>query len=76
MSVGWGKEGENKREKHFITVVREPAAPGLIPVNTAVRLLLYTDELVLRSPTEQGLQQSLALSASTVRPGPWQCTLT
>ncbi|KAI4878108.1 hypothetical protein NFI96_003458 [Prochilodus magdalenae] len=35
------------------------AAPGLVLYGTEVRVLLYADDLVLLSPTQQGLQQML-----------------
>lgn len=36
------------------------AAPGLSLLDREVKCLLYADDLVLLSPTEQGLQQQLA----------------
>ena len=35
------------------------AAPGLSLLNREVKSLFYADDLVLLSPTEQGLQQQL-----------------
>ncbi len=43
------------------TMLERSAAPGLTLHDTEVKFLLYADDLVLLSPTEQGLQQSLAL---------------
>ena len=41
-------------------LLEQSAAPGLTP-NTEVKFLLYADDMVLLSPTEQGLQQHLDL---------------
>ncbi|MGH0125042.1 UNVERIFIED_CONTAM: hypothetical protein FKN15_043951 [Acipenser sinensis] len=48
------------------TVLEQSAASGLTLHDTEVKFLLYADDLVLLSPTEQGLQQSLC-SAGTVQ---------
>ncbi|KAI4904413.1 hypothetical protein NFI96_007497 [Prochilodus magdalenae] len=41
------------------TQLDRSAAPGLMLCDTEVRFLLYADDLVLLSPTQQGLQQML-----------------
>ena len=40
--------------------LEQSAAPGLALHDKEIKFLLYADDLVLRSPTEQGLQQSLS----------------
>ena len=42
-------------------VLEQSAAPGLTLDDKEIKFLLYADDLVLLSPTEHGLQQSLAL---------------
>ena len=42
-------------------MLEQSASPGLTLHDTEVKFLLYADDLVLLSPTEQGLQQSLSL---------------
>ncbi|XDV43935.1 hypothetical protein PO909_012319 [Leuciscus waleckii] len=40
-------------------LLEESAAPGLTLHDSSIKLLLYADDLVLLSPTEEGLQQNL-----------------
>ena len=42
-------------------VLEQSAAPGLTLDDKEIKFLLYADDLVLLSPTEHGLQQTLAL---------------
>ena len=39
--------------------LEESAAPGMTLHNTEIKRLLYADDLVLLSPTKEGLQQHL-----------------
>lgn len=43
------------------TILETSAAPGLTLHHSDITFLLYADDLVLLSPTEQGLQQNLDL---------------
>ncbi|MGH0143690.1 UNVERIFIED_CONTAM: hypothetical protein FKN15_018547 [Acipenser sinensis] len=43
------------------TILEQSADPGLTLHDTEIKFLLYADDLVLLSPTEQGLQRNLAL---------------
>ena len=48
------------------------AAPGLSLLNREVKSLFYADDLVLLSPSEQGLQQQLDIVEKYCQNGPWQ----
>ena len=45
----------------LVVLLEQYAAPGLTLHNTGVKFLLYADDLVLLSPTEQGRQKHLDL---------------
>ena len=51
--------------------LEQSAAPGLTLHDEEIKFLLYADDLVLLSPTEQGLGYSRAYHAesNSVRPG-------
>ncbi len=52
----------------------QSAAPGLTLLDTEVKCLLFADDLVLLSPTKEGLQQHLDLLHSFCQS--WACQLT
>lgn len=43
------------------TILEKSTAPGLTLHDSEIKFLLYADDLVLLSPTKQGLQQNLDL---------------
>lgn len=49
----------------FTKLLEQSAAPGLTLYDATIKFILYTDDLILLSPKEKGLQQN----RSSVRPG-------
>ena len=54
----------------FACQLDQSTAPVLNLNDTKIKGLLYADDLVLLSPTKEGLQQHLNLHINSVRPGP------
>ena len=50
--------------------LEQSAAPGITLVDTEIKCLLFADDLVLLSPTKEGLQQHLDLLHSFSQNGP------
>ena len=63
----WSETGLQSEPNTYIyelaTMLVNSAAPGLTLLDKEIQFLLYADDLVLLSPTKEGLQQNLDLLA-------------
>ena len=58
----------NKYINELARALEQSAAPGLPLLESEVKCLLFADDLVLLSPTKEGLQQHLLCLAKVVTP--------